>query len=65
MVRLDFKEIDMRKKMSFMVACRDFFGMLPSQGLQDFAKELKALTPADRADITKGLEQNGYEITAS
>jgi hypothetical protein len=51
-------------KMTFMQACKDYFGLLPGTSNMDFAKEVKALTPADRAEITAGLEKNGYEIVA-
>lgn len=51
-------------KMTFMQACKDYFGLLPGTTNMDFAKEVKALSPADRAEITAGLEKNGYEIVA-
>ncbi len=50
------------KKLAFMSACKDFFGLKEGQTSMSFAQEVKALTPEDRAEITKGLEQNGYEI---
>lgn len=50
------------KKMTFMAACRDYFGMLPGQTSLDFGKEIKALTTDDRAEIKAGLEKLGYEI---
>jgi len=51
-------------KMTFMQACKDYFGLLPGTTAVDFAKEVKQLTPADRVEITAGLVQNGYEIVA-
>ena len=36
---------------TFVAACKNFFGMLPGQTLQEFAKELKALTPDDKAEL--------------
>lgn len=46
---------------TFMAACRDFFGSLHStQTLMEFHKEIKALTPKDRAEITDGLQRVGY-----
>ena len=55
---------DTQKKvpMAFVGACKDFFGFLPGQGLRDFHEEIKKLTPEDRAEITAGLEANGYVI---
>jgi hypothetical protein len=53
------------KKLTFMGACRDFFGLKEGQSAMDFGKELKQLTDADRAEIKAGLEQNGYEILAA
>lgn len=50
------------KKLSFMAACKDFFGLKSGQTSMDFAKEIKELTEEDRKDIRLGLEQNGYEI---
>lgn len=52
----------MSKKMTFLAACRDFFGVREGQTALDFGKEIKALTPKDREEITAGLIQNGYEI---
>lgn len=49
-------------KMTFMQACKDYFGLLSGTTAVDFAKEVKQLTPADRVEITAGLVQNGYEI---
>lgn len=48
--------------MSFLAACREYFGMKPQQAPVDFLKELKALSEADRAEIKKDLEANGYVI---
>jgi len=53
------------KEMTFMQACRDFFGLLPNQAPLDFGKEIKQLTEADRAQISVGLEKNGYKIMPS
>jgi len=50
------------KVMSFLGACRDFFGYKPGETGADFYRELKELTLHDRAEITAGLEQNGYKI---
>lgn len=50
------------KKMTFMSACKDYFGLKTGQTPVEFGREIKALTEDDRAEIRKGLEQNGYEI---
>lgn len=52
------------KKLTFMQACRDYFGLLPGQTSLDFGKEVKALNDKDREEIAKGLEKQGYEILA-
>lgn len=53
------------KRMTFMAACRDFFGLKDGQSAMDFGKELKQLTEADRAEIKAGLVGFGYEIVAA
>lgn len=55
----------MGKQMTFMQACKDFFGLHAGQTSMDFAKEIKALTDADRIEIAAGLKANGYEIVAA
>ena len=51
---------------SFMSAALRFFGMLPNQTKLQFGQEVKALTPADRAEMTPGLEQAlGVNIQAA
>lgn len=53
------------KKMTFMAACRDFFGLKEGQSVMDFGKELKQLTDKDREEIKEGLKANGYELIAA
>lgn len=53
------------KKLTFMSACRDFFGLKDGQTAMEFGKELKALTEQDRAEIKDGLQRLGYEIVAA
>jgi hypothetical protein len=53
------------KKLTFMSACRDYFGLKPDQSPVQFGKEIKELTEADRAEIKAGLEKLGYEIIAA
>lgn len=50
--------------MTFIAACRDFFGLKPDQKLTEFGKEIAALTPADREEIANGLRERGYTIDA-
>lgn len=54
-----------KKQMTFVQACRDFFGLKEGQGLKDIMLEIKALTLEDRTEIKTGLEANGYEITSA
>lgn len=35
--------------MTFMMSCREFFGTKPGQTLQEFASEIRELTPEDKA----------------
>lgn len=57
------KELTMEtKKMTFMQACRDYFGLLPGQSSMDFGREVKALNDTDRKEIIEGLVKQGYEI---
>ena len=51
------------KKLSFIAACRDYFGFKPGQGLMDFKKEIDELTAKDRADLTAMFKTVGYEIS--
>ncbi len=50
------------KQMTFMQACKDYFGLHVGQTSMQFAQEIKQLSEADRAEIKTGLEQNGYVI---
>lgn len=53
------------EKKTFMSACRDYFGLLPSQKPIEFGKEVKALTPADREEFTEAFAKMGVEIVAA
>lgn len=48
--------------MSYPQAMKDFFGLHPGQTLALFVGELKALTPADKAEMVAGLKANGYTL---
>jgi hypothetical protein len=55
-----------RPQQTFMAACVEFFGVKEGQTKLAFGKEVQALTPDDRAEITKMLiEQEGYNIIGS
>ena len=43
-------------------ALKDFFGKKDGQGLADFAREIKALTDADKRWFKEELIKLGYEI---
>lgn len=53
------------KSLSFVAACKDFFGFKPNQTLSEFMAEIKQLTVEDRADLTKEFKRVGYDITAT
>jgi hypothetical protein len=44
------------REMTFMAACKEFFGQKEGQTNLDFGKEVKALTQQDREDLKPGLE---------
>jgi hypothetical protein len=46
----------------FAGQCKEFFGFLPGQTIADFMKELKALTPKDREELTDMLNGAGYPV---
>ncbi len=47
---------------SFMQACREFFGMKDGQTALDFGREVHALSPKDRIEIAQGLRAIGFDI---
>lgn len=51
------------KQMTFVQACRSFFGMLPNETLQEFVAELKALTPEDKAELIVLFRNVGIDAT--
>ncbi len=56
--------MDKNNEVSFPVAAKDFFGLLPGQSVGDFARELKSLTDEDRSEMAEGLRLNGYKLKA-
>ncbi len=50
------------KEMSFVLACKDYFGFKEGQTMMEFAAELKALTDQDKADLSRYFETVGYKI---
>lgn len=55
----------MQKEMTFMAACKDFFGLKEGQTAVQFLQETKQLSPTDREEIRAGLKANGYIITGA
>ena len=53
------------KPMTFMQACKDFFGLKPGQTLSDFAREMRELTDADKAEISALFPSVGYGIVSA
>lgn len=51
------------KHVTFIMACREFFGLLPGQTLQDFAKEIRALSEAERANFIEMFRSVGFDAT--
>jgi hypothetical protein len=53
-----------KKSLTFMMAMKDFFGLLPEMSLPDFMKDVRRLSDEERKYFQTGLEANGYEIVA-
>lgn len=50
-------------QISFMAACKQFFGLLPGQTSLEFGQEVKKLTQEDRDEMRPQLEKIlGVEI---
>lgn len=45
------------RELSFLAACKEFFGLKPGQTAVAFLQEIKGLTDADREDMIPGLEK--------
>jgi len=51
------------KNCTFIMACREFFGMLPGQTLQEFAKEVRELTTDEKKYFIELFTTVGYDAT--
>jgi len=51
------------KKMTFVQAMKDYFGLLPGRDNMSFLKEMQALTSEDKDWFRENLPKVGYEIT--
>lgn len=49
--------------MSFIAACRKFFGTKPGQSLQEFAAEVRALTDKDKTDLIEMFKTVNIDAT--
>lgn len=52
----------MSERKSFVVQCKNFFGLKPGQSLAQFSAELKQLTVDDKADLSMMLEKEGFPV---
>lgn len=50
------------KKMSFVAAMKDYFGILPGRTSVEFMQEIKALQGPDREFFKTHLPKVGYDI---
>lgn len=50
------------EKVTFVVACKKFFGFKPGQTIAQFGEELKQLTSKDRADLVEMFPSVGFQI---
>lgn len=48
---------------TFVVACKQFFGLLPGQTLQEFAAELRKLTAEDKTELIKLFAEIGIDAS--
>jgi len=44
-------------EITFLAACKDFFGLKPGQTAVQFLQEVKGLTDTDREELKPGLEK--------
>lgn len=52
---------DEKAKKGFMVAAKEFFGLLPGQSPVQFGQELKTLSYEDKMEIAAGIRKNGID----
>lgn len=57
------KAAEIAKPVTFVMACRTFFGVKPGQSLQEFVVELRELTPGDKADFIAMFATIGVDAT--
>lgn len=50
-----------RKRQSFAMAMKKYFGLLSGQSLSDFVLELKALSYEEKMDFAVGLRSVGFD----
>ena len=50
------------KNCTFIMACREFFGLKSGQTLQDFAKEVRDMPTKDRQDLSRCLKRLGTTL---
>lgn len=48
---------------TFIVACREYFGIRQGQTLQQFAAEIRELTTEDKASLTQMFRSVGLDAT--
>ena len=52
----------MGKQVSFVIACKNFFGQRAGTTLKEFNEELKALSNKDRQELAVMLEAAGIKV---
>lgn len=53
------------RSMTFLAACRDYFGLQPGQNLTGFRDEMVKLTETDRADLSAMFPSVGIQIVSA
>ena len=51
------------EQVTFVNACRKFFGPMPGQTIKAFADEIKAVQGKDREDLIQLFRSVGYDAT--
>lgn len=55
--------MDNPNAITFVMACKQFFGFLPGETLQEFAAELRQLTPKDKQDLIAEFARIGIDAS--
>lgn len=60
---VDGIKVPVLKSVTFIAACRTFFGPKVGQDLKGFVEEMRALTPSDKADLIEMFKGEGLDAS--